>query len=82
MVIGGTSLFGGGGTMIGAMGRSIMLGALANILQLNAINAVLQLLATGAIIVLTAVPQAVVGRREDALMPCNAPATNKGAKPS
>jgi ribose transport system permease protein len=64
VVIGGTSLFGGAGTMIGTIAGSIMLGALANILQLNNINAALQLLATGAIIVLAAVLQAVVGRRE------------------
>jgi ribose transport system permease protein len=64
VVIGGTSLFGGAGTMIGTIAGSIMLGALANILQLNNINAALQLLATGAIIVLAAVLQALVGRRE------------------
>jgi len=64
VVIGGTSLFGGAGTMIGTIAGSVMLGALANILQLNNINAALQLLATGAIIVLAAVLQAVVGRRE------------------
>ena len=70
VVIGGTSLFGGAGTMIGTIAGSIMLGALANILQLNNINAALQLLATGAIIVLAAVLQAIVGRREgDALRP-------------
>ena len=66
VVIGGTSLFGGAGTMIGTIAGSIMLGALANILQLNNINAALQLLATGAIIVLAAVLQAIVGRREGA----------------
>jgi ribose transport system permease protein len=66
VVIGGTSLFGGSGTMIGTIAGSIMLGALANILQLNNINAALQLLATGAIIVLAAVLQAIVGRREGA----------------
>jgi len=64
VVIGGTSLFGGAGTMIGTIAGSIMLGALANILQLNNINAALQLLATGAIIVMAAVLQALVGRRE------------------
>jgi ribose transport system permease protein len=64
VVIGGTSLFGGAGTMIGTIAGSIMLGALANILQLNNINAALQLLATGAIIVAAAVLQALVSRRE------------------
>lgn len=64
VVIGGTSLFGGSGTMIGTIAGSIMLGALANILQLNNVNAALQLLATGAIIVLAAVLQAIVSRRD------------------
>ncbi len=64
VVIGGTSLFGGSGTMIGTIAGSVMLGALANILQLNNVNAALQLLATGAIIVLAAVLQALVGRRD------------------
>jgi ribose transport system permease protein len=67
VVIGGTSLFGGAGTMIGTIAGSIMLGALANILQLNNINAALQLLATGFIIVVAAVLQALVGRREGSM---------------
>jgi ribose transport system permease protein len=64
VVIGGTSLFGGSGTMTGTIAGSVMLGALANILQLNNVNAALQLLATGAIIVLAAVLQSLVGRRD------------------
>ncbi len=64
VVIGGTSLFGGSGSMIGTVAGSVMLGALANVLQLNNINAALQLLATGAIIVLAAVLQSLVRRRE------------------
>ena len=64
VVIGGTSLFGGSGSLIGTVAGAIMLGALANILQLNNINAALQLLATGAIIVLAAVLQSLVRRRE------------------
>jgi ribose transport system permease protein len=64
VVIGGTSLFGGAGSMIGTIAGAIMLGALANILQLNNINAALQLLATGAIIVVAAVLQSLVRRRE------------------
>ena len=63
VVIGGTSLFGGAGSMIGTIAGSVMLGALANILQLNNVNASLQLLATGAIIVLAAALQTMVGRR-------------------
>src|SRR3954454_14516436 len=64
VVIGGTSLFGGSGSMVGTIAGAIMLGALANILQLNNINAALQLLATGAIIVVAAVLQSLVRRRE------------------
>ena len=56
-MIGGTSLFGGAGSMVGTVAGAVMLGALANVLQLNNINAALQLLATGAIIVLAAVLQ-------------------------
>ena len=64
VVIGGTSLFGGSGSLVGTVAGAVMLGALANILQLNNINAALQLLATGAIIVLAAVLQSLVRRRE------------------
>ncbi len=64
VVIGGTSLFGGAGSMTGTIAGSVMLGALANILQLNNVNAALQLLATGAIIVLAAVLQSLVSRRD------------------
>ena len=64
VVIGGTSLFGGAGSLIGTVAGAVMLGALANILQLNNINAALQLLATGAIIVLAAMLQSLVRRRE------------------
>jgi ribose transport system permease protein len=64
VVIGGTSLFGGAGSMIGTVAGTIMLGALANILQLNNITPAMQLLATAAIIVLAAVLQSLVRRRE------------------
>jgi ribose transport system permease protein len=64
VVIGGTSLFGGSGSMVGTIAGAVMLGALANVLQLNNINAALQLLATGAIIVVAAVLQSLVRRRE------------------
>jgi ribose transport system permease protein len=66
VVIGGTSLFGGAGSMVGTVAGAVMLGALANVLQLNNVNAALQLLATGAIIVLAAVLQSLVRRREGA----------------
>ena len=59
VVIGGTSLFGGSGSMVGTVAGTIMLGALANVLQLNNITPALQLLATAAIIVLAAVLQSL-----------------------
>ena len=64
VVIGGTSLFGGSGSMVGTVAGTIMLGALANVLQLNNITPALQLLATAAIIILAAVLQSLVRRRE------------------
>jgi ribose transport system permease protein len=64
VVIGGTSLFGGSGSMIGTVAGTVMLGALANVLQLNNITPAMQLLATAAIIVLAAVLQSLVRRRE------------------
>ncbi|MER8704495.1 MULTISPECIES: ABC transporter permease [unclassified Mesorhizobium] len=64
VVIGGTSLFGGAGSMVGTVAGTIMLGALANILQLNNITPAMQLLATAAIIVVAAVLQSLVRRRE------------------
>ena len=64
VVIGGTSLFGGAGSIIGTVAGTVMLGALANILQLNNITPAMQLLATAAIIVLAAVLQSLVRRRE------------------
>jgi ribose transport system permease protein len=62
VVIGGTDLFGGAGSMVGTIAGAVMLGALANILQLNDVSAAMQLLATGAIIVLAAALQTYVGR--------------------
>jgi ribose transport system permease protein len=67
VVIGGTDLFGGAGSMIGTIAGAVMLGALANILQLNDVSAAMQLLATGAIIVIAAALQTyVVGRGSSA----------------
>jgi ribose transport system permease protein len=62
VVIGGTDLFGGAGSMVGTIAGAVMLGALANILELNDVSAALQLLATGAIIVLAAALQTFVNR--------------------
>lgn len=64
VVIGGTDLFGGEGSMVGTIAGSVMLGALANVLQLNDVSAAMQLLATGAIIVAAAALQSFVGRRD------------------
>ena len=64
VVIGGTDLFGGAGTMVGTVAGAVMLGALANILQLNDVSAAMQLLATGAIVVLAAALQTFVGKRD------------------
>jgi len=63
VVIGGTDLFGGAGSMIGTIAGAVMLGALANILQLNDVSAAMQLLATGAIIVVAAALQTYVAGR-------------------
>ena len=62
VVIGGTDLFGGAGSMVGTIAGAVMLGALANILELNDVSAAMQLLATGAIIVLAAALQTYMGR--------------------
>jgi ribose transport system permease protein len=62
VVIGGTSLFGGEGTVIGTLAGALLLGALNNVLQLNNVNANLQLIATGVIIVAAASLQTLVRR--------------------
>lgn len=67
VVIGGTDLFGGAGSMVGTIAGTVMLGALANILQLNDVNAAMQLLATGAIIVVAAALQTFVAKRDGGL---------------
>ncbi len=64
VVIGGTDLFGGAGSMVGTIAGAVMLGALANILQLNDVSAAMQLLATGGIIVVAAALQTFVGKRD------------------
>jgi ribose transport system permease protein len=63
VVIGGTSLFGGEGTVVGTLAGALLLGALNNILQLNNINADIQLVATGLIIAGAAALQTLVRRR-------------------
>ena len=54
VVIGGTSLAGGVGTMSGTLAGALLLGILTNILGLNNIDANIQLLITGLVIVAAA----------------------------
>jgi ribose transport system permease protein len=63
VVIGGTSLFGGEGTVVGTLAGALLLGSLNNILQLNNVNANLQLVVTATIIVAAAALQNLAGRR-------------------
>jgi ribose transport system permease protein len=60
VVIGGTSLFGGEGSVIGTLAGALLLGTLNNVLQLNNVNPNLQLIATGLIIVAAAALQTLV----------------------
>ncbi len=52
VVIGGTSLFGGRGSMVGSIGGALMLGVLDNILTLHGISENVQLVVTALVIVL------------------------------
>ena len=63
VVIGGTSLFGGEGTVVGTLAGALLLGSLSNILQLNNVNANLQLIVTATIIVVAAALQNAASRR-------------------
>jgi len=54
VVIGGTSLFGGRGTVAGTLGGALLLGILNNILALNNVDANVQLLIKGLVIVAAA----------------------------
>jgi ribose transport system permease protein len=65
VVIGGTSLFGGSGTVVGTIAGSLLLGALNNILQLNNVNPDIQLIATGLIVAAAAALQTFVRRRRE-----------------
>ena len=62
VVIGGTSLFGGAGTVVGTIAGALLLGALNNILQLNNVNPDIQLVATGVIVAVAAALQTFVRR--------------------
>lgn len=63
VVIGGTSLMGGAGTVVGTIAGALLLGTLNNILQLNNVNADIQLVATGVIVAAAAALQQLVTRR-------------------
>lgn len=66
VVIGGTSLFGGAGTVVGTIAGALLLGSLNNILQLNNVNADIQLVATGLIVAGAAALQTFVRRGREA----------------
>ena len=51
VVIGGTSLMGGSGTVVGTVAGALLLGILTNVLALNNIDANIQLLTTGVVII-------------------------------
>ncbi len=61
VVIGGTSLMGGRGSMVGTMAGVLMLGALNNVLLLNNIDSNIQKVLTGLIVIVAASLQTVVG---------------------
>ncbi|MFC4555024.1 ABC transporter permease [Georgenia faecalis] len=63
VVIGGTSLMGGVGTVAGTLAGALLLGILNNILALNNIDANVQLLIKGAIIIVAAGIQAFRSQR-------------------
>ena len=62
VVIGGTSLFGGSGSMIGTLAGALLLGTINNILLLKNVNSNTQMVVTGVIVVLAAALQTVVGQ--------------------
>mgnify|MGYP001587679555 CR=1 FL=1 len=61
VVIGGTSLFGGRGSMVGTMAGVLMLGTINNILLLNNVDSNIQKVITGLIIIGAAALQTVAG---------------------
>ncbi|MFD1050675.1 ABC transporter permease, partial [Kibdelosporangium lantanae] len=54
VVIGGTSLTGGRGSVGGTVAGTLLIGVLNNILSLNGVNSDIQLLITGFVIVVVA----------------------------
>ncbi len=62
VVIGGTSLMGGVGSVVGTLAGAVLLGILRNILALNNVDANVQLLITGAVIILAAALQVLRSR--------------------
>lgn len=61
VVIGGTSLFGGRGSMVGTIAGVLMLGTINNVLLLNNIDSNIQKVITGLIIIAAAALQTVAG---------------------
>jgi ribose transport system permease protein len=61
VVIGGTSLMGGRGSMVGTLAGVLMLGTLNNLLLLNNVDSNVQKVVTGLIVVVAASLQTVVG---------------------
>jgi ribose transport system permease protein len=61
VVIGGTSLMGGRGSMVGTLAGVLMLGTLNNLLLLNNVDSNVQKVVTGVIVVVAASLQTVVG---------------------
>jgi ribose transport system permease protein len=59
VVIGGTSLMGGSGTVVGTIAGALLLGILNNVLALNNIDANIQLLTTGIVIILAVALQSI-----------------------
>ncbi|RJK96387.1 ABC transporter permease [Vallicoccus soli] len=59
VVIGGTSLMGGSGTVVGTVAGALLLGILNNVLALNNIDANIQLLTTGVVIIIAVALQSV-----------------------
>jgi ribose transport system permease protein len=64
VVIGGTSLMGGSGSVAGTLAGALLLGILNNILALNNVDANVQLLIKGLVIVAAAALLALRGRSE------------------
>jgi ribose/xylose/arabinose/galactoside ABC-type transport system permease subunit len=63
VVVGGTSLFGGEGGMLGTLLGAVIIGSMANILNLTGVNPFVQRLAKGVLIIAAVMLQARSRRR-------------------